>query len=114
SLLFNDNASVVPANTSINIHDANVAVGRLTFNNNSYNYSISTDAGRQIVDGGPFNTGSGTVNIVGSIIMNGAAQLTISTANTFSGGVTLNNGTLNVNDASALGTGPLTVTASSG
>ena len=90
SLLFNDNSSVVPANTSIDINGAgNVAVGRLMFNNNSDNYTILSSSGKQIVDGGPFNSGNGTLNIVGSIVMNGAGQVTISTTNTFTGGVTL-------------------------
>ncbi len=41
----------------------------------------------------------------------GTGQPHLNTANTYSGGTTLNGGTLNVNHASALGTGSLTIAA---
>ena len=45
----------------------------------------------------------------GSLTKTGAGTLTLSSANTFSGGVTVSSGTLIVNNASALGTGNVTV-----
>jgi autotransporter-associated beta strand protein len=39
----------------------------------------------------------------------GAGALTLSGANTFGGGVTLSTGTLNINNAAALGTGAFTI-----
>jgi autotransporter-associated beta strand protein len=56
-------------------------------------------------------TFSGTGSIAGeaSLVKNGAGALTLATANTYTGGTTLNAGTLNLNNASALGTGTLTI-----
>lgn len=56
-------------------------------------------------------TGSGTIAGTAAIAKSGAAALTLATANTFSGGVQLTEGTLNVNHASALGSGTLTLAA---
>ena len=54
---------------------------------------------------------SGTGGIVGTtgIVKNGISKLTLATANTFSAGVQLNEGTLEVNHPSALGSGMLTI-----
>jgi fibronectin-binding autotransporter adhesin len=54
-------------------------------------------------------SGSGTISGTAGIIKNGSAALTLATNNTFSGGVLLNQGTLNVNHANALGSGVLTI-----
>ena len=54
-------------------------------------------------------TGSGSIGGETSLIKNGAGALTLATANTYTGGTTLNAGSLNLNNASALGTGTLTV-----
>ncbi|MEI8372366.1 MAG: autotransporter-associated beta strand repeat-containing protein [Planctomycetota bacterium] len=58
-------------------------------------------------------SGSGVVGGVvagtGSILKSGAGTWTLAGANTVSGGVTLAAGQLNVNNTSALGTGPLTI-----
>lgn len=54
-------------------------------------------------------SGSGTIAGTGSISKTGSSALTLATANTFSGGVQLTEGTLNVNSASALGSGTLTI-----
>jgi autotransporter-associated beta strand protein len=65
-----------------------------------------------------FGTGSGAIDLLGivsgpgSLYKNGANQLVLRSANTFSGGVTNNAGTLSVKNASALGTGPLVVQGS--
>jgi autotransporter-associated beta strand protein len=54
-------------------------------------------------------SGSGTIAGTTGIIKNGSAALTLATANTFSGGVLLNEGALNVNSATALGSGTLSI-----
>lgn len=54
-------------------------------------------------------TGSGTIAGTAGIAKSGTAALTLATANSFSGGVQLTEGTLNVNHASALGSGTLTL-----
>ncbi|MGC4016016.1 MAG: autotransporter-associated beta strand repeat-containing protein [Luteolibacter sp.] len=57
-------------------------------------------------------TFSGTGSIAGStsLTKSGVGALTISTANTFTGGTTLNGGTLTATAAGALGTGPISIT----
>jgi autotransporter-associated beta strand protein len=54
-------------------------------------------------------TGSGSIGGVTSLTKDGAGALTIATANSYSGGTILNAGTLNLNNASALGTGTLSI-----
>ncbi len=83
SVAFDDSAT----NTTIVIQPASVNVGGMDFNNPTKPYSIS---------GGGI-TGSAT------LIKSGAASLTLSNANSFTGGTTLNAGALNINNASALG-----------
>ena len=51
----------------------------------------------------------GVVSGAGQLIKNGAANLTVNGTNTFSGGSTLNAGTLTLGSAAALGSGGLTV-----
>ncbi len=64
---------------------------------------------------GTIDTNGQTVSIAGVIsganglTKNGAATLTLSGANTFQGGLTLNAGQLNINSATALGTGTFTI-----
>ena len=68
--------------------------------------------------GGTFNAANGDLLVNSLISETGGAQaltkmgsgaLTLAQANTFSGGVTLNTGTLNLNHAQALGTGTFTI-----
>ena len=65
----------------------------ISFNNSGKSYTIG---GNPIV---------GT----GGVIMNGTGSVTLNNANTFSGGVFVNSGTLNIGNASAIGTGRLTL-----
>ena len=92
TVIFDDTAT---GTTSVNISDASVAPTSTTFNNNSLNYTISSTGG--------FGISSGFV------VKNGTGTVTIATANSYAGGTTLNAGTLNINNAGALGTGPVTV-----
>lgn len=52
---------------------------------------------------------AGVITNTGAFFKDGSGALTLAGANTFSGGVTLTNGTLNLGHASALGSGPLLV-----
>ena len=94
TVLFDD--SVSTGTTAINISDANVNPTSVTFNNSAKNYTLSST--------GSFGISSGLV------LKNGSGSVTINTANTYAGGTTLNAGTLNLNNSSAIGTGTLTIT----
>jgi fibronectin-binding autotransporter adhesin len=50
-----------------------------------------------------------TGNVAGSLVKNGTGSLTLSGTNLYTGGTTLNTGTLNINSATALGTGAFTI-----
>ena len=91
--LFDDTAT---GNTAINISAANVSPSSVTFANSLLSYSVSSAGGFGIAGSGP-------------VVMNGTNSLTINTSNTYSGGTTLNAGTLNIDNASSLGTGTLTI-----
>ncbi|HEY8993364.1 MAG TPA: autotransporter-associated beta strand repeat-containing protein [Lacunisphaera sp.] len=93
-VLFDDTAT---GTTEIKITDANVSPASVIFNNSLKNYSVSSDTGLGIASG--------------TLSKSGTGSLTLNTANTYSGGTTLNGGTLNVNNASAIGTGSLTIAA---
>ncbi|MCW1885441.1 autotransporter-associated beta strand repeat-containing protein [Luteolibacter flavescens] len=56
-----------------------------------------------------FFTGSGSIGGETTLTKTGAGTLTIAAANTYTGGTTLEAGTLNINGATALGTGLLTI-----
>ncbi|MGD0384403.1 MAG: autotransporter-associated beta strand repeat-containing protein, partial [Thermoguttaceae bacterium] len=79
--------------TTVNIA-ATVSPSLVSVNNTTKNYTFS----------GFFGIGGS-----GSLIKSGVGSLTIATANFYSGGTTLNAGTLNINNVSALGTGTLTI-----
>lgn len=90
-VLFDDSAS----NSTVNISAANVTPTSTTFTTNN-TYTVN----------GLFGI-AGT----GSVTKNGSGSLTLNGPNTYSGGTLLNAGTLNINNASAVGTGSLTVSA---
>jgi len=89
-VLFDDTATT----TNPTISSANVSPTSVQFNNSSQNYTLS-----------------GAFGIAGTATLSkqGTGSLTINNANTYSGGTTLNAGTLNINNASAIGTGALTI-----
>ncbi|MEY3894889.1 MAG: hypothetical protein RLZZ214_408, partial [Verrucomicrobiota bacterium] len=86
--------------------------------NNSVNFNVSTNA---TIDGGLLTfqgSGSNSFNFSGilsngstaaSIAKTGSSTLTLSGANTFTGGLTLSQGGLNINQSSALGAGTFTM-----
>lgn len=86
--LFGDAAS----NTTVNV-TTTVSPGGVFVNNNTKDYTF---AGSDI--GG-----------ASYLTKQGAASLTLSSANTYTGGTTLGGGTLNINHAAALGSGALTI-----
>src|SRR5262249_38274576 len=117
AVLFDD--SVTTGTTTIDIPSANVNVTGATFNNSTKAYTIGSTGGFGI--GG---TGALTKNGTNSVTLNSnnsyagpttinAGTLTLAGANTTTGATTLAGGTLNVNNASALGTGSLTIAAGS-
>jgi autotransporter-associated beta strand protein len=76
--------------------------------------SIVNDAQLVFSLTGPTNTYSAPISGLGSITKAGTGVLTLSGANTFTGGLVLDEGTLNLNSAGALGTGTATVTVNGG
>ena len=93
-VLFDDTAT---GTTTVSISDANVNPAGITFGNNGLPYTVN----------GPF-----AIAGIAAVQMLGTGTVTINTANTYSGGTLLNaTGTLNIGNASALGTGPLTISA---
>ena len=86
-VVFNDNASGTGP-ISIDIDLADVSTNLLTFDN-TRNYTIDSTGGFWIQAGGLTKSGSGS--------------LTLNTANKYTGGTTLNAGTLNLGNATALG-----------
>ncbi len=71
-----------------------VKPGGMTFSHNSGNYIF---------------TGGGSIGGGGALTISGSGTVTMGLNNNFSGGTTLNSGTLNVNATNALGTGTITI-----
>jgi fibronectin-binding autotransporter adhesin len=84
---------------SLNATSAITVNGTLAFNRSD-----------DITQGTHFSTAA--IGGTGSIVQNGASTLTLNAANTYSGGTTLNTGTLVIGNAAAAGSG--TITQSSG
>ncbi len=93
TVMFNDYAT----NFSVNITEPNLTPGNVVFDNSINSYSLSGSTG--------FLGGST------SLTKTGLAELTINNAHFYTGGTFLNGGTLNIHNASAIGTGPLTIAA---
>jgi fibronectin-binding autotransporter adhesin len=88
-VVFNDTGSSVP---NVNITET-VAPSHIDVNASS-DYSFG---------------GAGHIDGPAALVKSGSGALTLANANTFTGGIILNSGTLNVNHPSALGTGGLTI-----
>jgi len=97
--------------------DGSLGTGALTAANGTSLDTLGTVALGNTVNlsGNLLNVGTndlilnGSVNGVGSLTKQGVSTLTLNSANSFSGGVTLQAGTLNLGNADALGSGTLTV-----
>jgi fibronectin-binding autotransporter adhesin len=93
AVIFSDAAT---GTTAVEISNANISASGITFENTTAkDYSISSTGGFGIIAGSISKTGDGIVSL--------------NTANTYSGGTTISNGQLNINNASALGTGAFTL-----
>jgi fibronectin-binding autotransporter adhesin len=92
---FDDTAT---GTTNVVINDVNVDPSTILFNNSMKNYTVSGSLG--ITDYNSTPT---------PLVKSGTGSLTISSTNSYSGGTTLNAGTLNINSATAIGTGPLII-----
>lgn len=82
--------------------------------------TLDGDTGTQVILGsGGLTTGdtgshvfNGTLSGAGGLVKNGSGSLSLGAANTFTGGTTLNAGTLTVGNSASLGTGGLAVNGS--
>jgi fibronectin-binding autotransporter adhesin len=83
TLTFDDTAG----SYNIVVQGASVTPGNMTFNNGTNDYAIS----------------GGAIAGIASLVKNGSKALTLSGANSYTGGTTLNAGTLNIDNAAALG-----------
>ena len=120
--LYLGNAGALPADGTVNISQG------ATLDIGGNNVAIASLNGAGTVDNNnPNNTGNYTLTLGGNnangtfngaiedsvgtlaLVKNGTGTLTLGGANTFSGGLTLNNGTLNLNNLSGAGIGTLTV-----
>jgi autotransporter-associated beta strand protein len=92
NVIFNDSAT---GSTTVDVASGGVIPTSTTFDNSSKNFTL---------------TSSGAVGIAaGPVTKNGTGSVTLGNANTYAGGTTVNNGTLNLNNAGAIGTGALTL-----
>jgi autotransporter-associated beta strand protein len=100
AVLFDDSAT---GTTTIDIvSPTGVTPSSVTFNNTTAKaYTINSAAG-------------GGISGATTIVKNNTGVVTLNTANTHTGGTTLDRGTLNLGNAGALGTGPLTIGPGSG
>ena len=97
SVTFNDR----PGGGSVTVVvNGTVLPGSITVSNTNVAYTFS-------------NANGGAINGSALLIKSGPGTLTINTANGYSGGTTLNAGLLNLGNASALGTGVLTINGGS-
>ena len=88
SVTFNDTGS---PNPNVNPHATTVSPSAVSVNSiGSYTFS-----------------GSGSIGGVGSLTQSSSGTLTLLTSNSYSGGTTISNGTLNANVTSAVGSGPI-------
>ncbi|MEO7098306.1 MAG: autotransporter-associated beta strand repeat-containing protein [Luteolibacter sp.] len=90
AVVFDDSSS----NPNVDINTVDVTPTSVTFNNNLNDYYVQ---------------GSKSIAGLTGIVKNNGAAVTLALANTYSGGTTLNAGTLNINNSSAIGTGVLTI-----
>jgi fibronectin-binding autotransporter adhesin len=94
--VFDDSASTGEVGTAVTINQGNANPISAIFNNNMTAYTIS---------------GSNGITGPAYLIVNGTGSVTINNSNSYSGGTILSAaaGQLNINNPSALGTGPLSI-----
>ena len=92
-VLFDDTAT---GTTDVVINTATVSPSATTFNNSTKTYTVSSTGGFGIAG-------------IGGLTKNGAGGVTISTANAYTGGTTMNNGTLTLSGNNTFGTGGVSV-----
>lgn len=94
--VFNDTAAIF----AVTVDAAGVSPTKVTFNNSANDYTIS----------------GGAINGVGALLKSGSATTTLAQANTYSGGTTINGGTLRIGNGGTtgdIGGGAVTVAAGS-
>jgi len=104
--------SAAPTNPNLYFNGDSVTFDDSGIANNTVSLGVVLQPGSITVSntsGAYTFSGGGSVAGGGSLTKNGAGTLTVATSNSFSGGTTLNAGTLNVNANTALGTGPITL-----
>lgn len=89
-VLFNDNAT---GSTTVNISSADVLVAGVTFENDSLDYTISSAGGHGIAD----------FSAPAPLVKNGAATVTLTTTNSYTGVTSINAGTLQLGDGTTDG-----------
>jgi autotransporter-associated beta strand protein len=103
----NNSTSIETINNALTLGAAqtwNAASGNLVFGGNIAN------GGFLLTMSGASNTsGSGIISGTGGLTKSGTGTLTLSGANTYSGATTLSSGTLNINSATAMGTGAFAI-----
>lgn len=115
---WNNGTAIFAGNTGTVTLGANITFGGLTFE--TANYTIAPNAGNTftlnpatsaVITTNDNATISATIAGTGSLIKEGTASLflTNSLPNTYSGGTTINNGTIRVGANNALGSGPVVV-----
>ena len=97
---FNDTVQIgavssAPSTTSVSI-DGSVNAGSILFDNSALDYTVTGSTPSDKITGG-------------AVVKTGSGKLTITNANSYSDGTTLNAGVLQVGNDSALGTGILTL-----
>ncbi|MBU1358417.1 MAG: autotransporter outer membrane beta-barrel domain-containing protein [Gammaproteobacteria bacterium] len=105
---FNDNATFGSGVLTSNGGILQASAAGLTLNN-----LVSLGSGGLTVQGTNATSLAGTMSGSGGLIKIGSGNLTLTGANTYLGGTTLNGGTLTLGNASAISTGALTVSGAS-
>ena len=93
----NSNRTVV-LSRDISIQSAGVSIGTVRFENDADTYTFTNTSGTTGITGGS------------AVVLNGTGRVEFNAANRYSGGTTVNSGTLVVNNTTGSGTGTGTVT----
>lgn len=103
------NAALTIDGGSFNLNGNDQTVGQLSGTAGT----IALGAGTLTVNQSSSTYFGGTINGTGSLVISGTGALQLNTGSTYSGGTTLSGGTLGIGGPGSLGTGPLTIAASS-